>query len=151
MNLTLNEYSPPFDDTMLRKTLQTEVMVMPHDVLAGKHPDIVVLRYFGDIEANDIITNPEELHLHEGHAKYLLADAGSVHPVVPEKMWERVQQSIIGHDNLLHIAIFVKSGVLRVLMGAVIKLTRQRNRISLHETFEQAEAHLLKLIQEAQA
>ena len=124
---------------------------MPHEILAGKHPDIIVLRYYGDIETNDIITDPEELHLNEGHRKYLLADAGDVHPVVPEKMWERVQQSIIGHNNLVHIAIYVKSGILRVLMGAVVKLTRQRSRVSLHSTFEQAENHLLKLIQEAQS
>lgn len=118
---------------------------MPHEIKVGKHPDIIILRYYGDIESDDIITDPEELHLNDGRPKYLLADAGDVHPVVPEGMWERVQHSIIGHKSLLHIAIYVKSGALRVLMGAVIKLSRQGNHVTLHNTFEEAEAHLLKL------
>lgn len=122
---------------------------MPHEILKGKHPDIVILRYFGDIETNDIITDPAELHLNEGRKIYLLADAGDLHPVVPENMWERVQASIIRHENIVHIAIFVKSTVLKVLMGAVLKLTRQHGKLTLHNTFEEAEGHLLKLIQEA--
>jgi hypothetical protein len=122
---------------------------MPHEVSTGKHPDIVVLHYYGDIESDDIITDPEELHLNDGHPKYLLADAGSVHPVVPEGMWERVQHSIISHSNLLHIAIYVKSGALRVLMGAVVKLSRQGKRMSLHNTYEEAETHLLNLLKGA--
>src|SRR5689334_14824430 len=119
---------------------------MPHEVYTGKHPDIVVLRYYGDIETEDIITDPEELHLNEGHSKYLLADAGSVHPVVPEGMWERVQHSIIGHNHLVHIAICVKSNALRVLMGAVVKLTRQGKRVTLHNTYEEAENHLMNML-----
>lgn len=121
---------------------------MPHEVSTGKHQDIVVLRYYGDIESDDIITNPEELHLNDGRPKYLLADAGEVHPVVPEGMWERVQHSIISHNNLVHIAICVKSGTLRVLMGAVVKLSRQGKRMTLHNTYEEAESHLMHLLNE---
>jgi hypothetical protein len=119
---------------------------MPHEVSTGKHPDIIVLRYYGDIESEDIITDPEELHLNDGRPKYLLADATEVHPVVPEGMWERVQHSIIGHNNLAHIAISVKSAPLRVLMGAVVKLSRQGKRMTLHNTYEEAENHLLNLV-----
>lgn len=120
---------------------------MPHQVLKGKYPELVILHYFGNIEADDIITDPEELHLADGKPKYLLADTGDVNPVVPEGMWERVHHSIISHENLAHIAIHVKSNVLRVLMGAILKLTRQRNRVTLHQTYEEAEAHLIKLIE----
>ncbi|MEO8606828.1 MAG: STAS/SEC14 domain-containing protein [Chloroflexota bacterium] len=124
---------------------------MPHQVSTGKHPDIIVLRYYGNIETEDILTDPEELHLNDDHPKYLLADAGEVHPVVPEGMWERVQHSIISHKNLAHIAIFVKSGPLRVLMGAVVKLSRQGKRVTLHNTYEEAETHLLSLVNSAHA
>jgi hypothetical protein len=123
---------------------------MPHEVTVGKDPDIVILRYFGDIETEDIITDPEELHLNDGRMKYLLADASNVNPVVPEGMWERVHASIISNKNIVHIAIAVKSGMLRVLMTAVIKLTRQGSRVSLHSTSEEAENHLLSLIKTTQ-
>ena len=64
-------------------------------------------------------------------------------------MWERVQHSIIGHNNLAHIAIYVKSGPLRVLMGAVVKLSRHGKRVTLHNTYEEAEGHLLNLLNSA--
>lgn len=120
---------------------------MPHEVSIGQHPDIVVLRYFGAIETDDIITDPAEIHLDEGKPKYLLADATEVNPSVPEGMWERVHQSIISHDKLVHIAICVDSSIFRLLLNAVIKVTRQGSRVTLHETYEQAEVHLLKLIE----
>ncbi|HEX2622936.1 MAG TPA: hypothetical protein VHL11_22405 [Phototrophicaceae bacterium] len=122
---------------------------MPHQVLTGKHPDIVVLRYFGDIEKNDILTDPTELGLEDGHLKYLLADASEVYPSVPEGMWEQVHKSIINHKNLAHIAIAVDSPVFRVLLVAVIKVTRQGNRVSLHQNRDQAETHLMGLIKAA--
>lgn len=119
---------------------------MSHEVSVGNHPSIVVVRYFGDIEANDIIIDPGELHLNEGQSKYLLIDTNEANPVVPEGMWERVHKSIIDNENLIHIAIHVKSAALRILMGAVLKLTRQRNRVSLHQSYEEAEAQILKVI-----
>src|SRR5262245_59914192 len=123
---------------------------MPHEITIGKHPDLIILRYHGDIEKEDIITDPEELHLNDGRHKYLLADATTVRPVVPEGMWERVHGGIITHENIVHIAIAVKSSMLRVLMSAVIKVSRQKHRMSLHETTEDAEAHLLQMIKVAQ-
>ncbi len=120
---------------------------MSHEILIGQHPDLVILRYHGNIEADDIITNPDDLHLNDGRLKYLLADTSDSNPVVPEGMWERVHNSIISHQNLVHIAIVAKSGMLKVLLNAVIKLTRQGKRVSLHNSFEEAESHLLGLIQ----
>lgn len=120
---------------------------MPHTVSQGAHPDIVVLHYFGDIETNDIITDPEELHLNDGRPKYLLVSVDEASPAVPPGMWERVHNSIISHPNIRHIAIAVQSGAFRVLLNAVLKLTRQGSHASLHSTFAEAEGHLSKLIQ----
>jgi len=122
---------------------------MPHAISTGKHQDIIILRYYGNIESDDIITNPQELHLNEGSTKYLLVDASEVHPSVPEGMWDRVRESVIYNQNLLHIAIYVKSLPLRILMGAVFNLTRQQKRVSLHESFADAEGHVLGLIKSA--
>ena len=119
---------------------------MPFEILVSPHPSIVKIHYFGDLEANDIISNVRQLNMEEGKPIYLLVDAGDMHPGLPDHFLEAARKSIINHPDVRHMAVYVPQAWLRSILTMILKLLRSRGQLSVHDSMASAEQHMLQLV-----
>jgi len=85
----------------------------------------------------------------KGLPVYLLVDASGMNTSLPEHFLESVRNSAFIHPNMIHAAVFMRSPLLKNVFTMVAKLTRQRNKLSIHDSYDQAMTHLQKLVKEA--
>jgi hypothetical protein len=126
---------------------QVQEGAMAHKVEQGAHPRLIIARMYGVIDSEDIVPNPETFKLNEG-ATYVLIDSTNIQIAVPDNFMQTVRNNILNHPNLRHMAIVTKSSSLRILSNMVSKLLHKQGRVSVHDSFAAAEAHLLSLIQQ---
>lgn len=118
---------------------------MAHTLSEGPHPDILILDVTGELTSGDIMTN-QMLGLDSGRRVYVMVDLSKARPGVPENFLEGIRNGPFVHPNLMHVAVYVKSDLLRALANMIAKLTRQRDKLSLHDSREAALAHLESLV-----
>ncbi len=121
---------------------------MAHEISTGPHPNLVVIRIYGELEAADLNVN-SELGLGSGRPIYLLADLSRMGLGIPENFLDSARKSAFSHPDVKHTAVYLKSGAIAALAKAVSKLTRQQDKVTSLTSYEEAESHLLKLIRQA--
>lgn len=121
---------------------------MAHVITPGTHPNIKVMELQGELTYEDM-TAEEPLGLHEGNPVYVLLDASKISVGLPPDFLHGARKSYFVHPNLAHMALYVNSMLLKNIGIMVAKLTRRKEKLTLHESREAAMKHLEKLVREA--
>ncbi len=121
---------------------------MTHEISAGPHPNLILVRIYDEISHDDLGMNAE-LGLGSGKPVYLLVDASEMAFGVPENFLDAARQSPYSHPDVKHTAIVLKPGPILALARVVPKLTRQQNKVSTYTSAQDALAYLMTLIRQA--
>jgi hypothetical protein len=122
--------------------------LMAHKILSGPQPNIVLMELSGELNWEDM-TCDEELGFNRNKPMYLMLDASRMSVNLPENFLDGAKQSFFTNDNLVHMALYLESDLLRVVANMVAKITRRKEKMSLHTSREGAIAHLQMLAQQA--
>jgi hypothetical protein len=117
---------------------------MPHEISPGPKPNILIFRVTGELNYHDM-TCDEELGLNQGRPLYVLMDGSKMQVGLPENFLEGAKNSFFINPNLVHMALYLESQLLRTIANMVAKVTRRREKLSLHPSFDAAIQHLLDL------
>lgn len=120
---------------------------MAHQILPGPHPEIVVMQVSDQLTHEDM-TADEALGLNKAKL-YVLLDVSRMKVNLPDKFLDGALNSFFMNENLIHMAIYLESSVLRVVAGLVAKAARRQEKMSIHSSYAAAEAHLLEMIKKA--
>ena len=123
---------------------------MAHEIYAGPHSSIMVQRLSGSLTHEDM-TADEGLGLNKGKPVWVLLDASAIELSLPDNFLNGARESYFVNENLQHMALYVKSSWLRTIGAMVAKLTRRQDKLSAHDNYDAAMAHLLKLVKESKA
>jgi hypothetical protein len=116
---------------------------MPYEIYPSPRDSIVVCKLVEELTYPDMMI-VEPLGLDRG-PRYILLDASEISVALPEHFLEGARQSFFTHDNMQHLALYVKSQLLGMTGIMVAKVTRRPDKLSVHKTFDDAMNHLLKL------
>jgi hypothetical protein len=122
--------------------------IMAHEMLPGPHPNISVIRLIGEMAKTDFAIS-DELGLPGGRSTYLLIDTSSFNLGLPDNFLELSRNSYLLDPNFKHAAVYAPTVWIRSLGNMVAKLTRQRHKLSMHDSFESAMAHLQEMVRQA--
>jgi hypothetical protein len=122
---------------------------MAHEIIVGPHPNIVVIRLYNGLSYEDM-TADEVLGLNK-RPMWVLLDASQMEVNLPENFLNGARASYFVNDNMQHMALYVQSTWLRTIGAMVAKLTRRQDKLSVHDSYDAAMAHLLKLVKETKA
>lgn len=123
---------------------------MAHEIFPGSNSQIIVMRLSGALNYDDM-TADEKLGLNEGRPVYVLLDASQVDVALPENFLSGARGSYFTNPNLEHMALYVKSAWLKAIGEMVAKLTRRKDKLTVHSSYEAAMAHLVRLTGESKA
>lgn len=118
---------------------------MAHTVVPNRHPNIAHLQYYGDVMPEDM-TCDAKLGLGTGKPVYVLLEILNVNTHLHDDFVDTARIGFLVHGDLAHTAVITKSALIKsmALIGAT--LSSRRDKISIHNTLAEAEAHLLALI-----
>jgi hypothetical protein len=117
---------------------------MAHEIQPGPQPNIVVMRLYGELTKADLLVD-EELGLNKGQNILVLVDASEMDVGLPAGFMDGNRESFFMNTNLRHVALYSTSWLLNSVAKMLGKLTRQRDKLSVHDTREAALSHLTKL------
>lgn len=118
---------------------------MAYTIVSSTHPHITHVR-FTDLLTQDDLHSDEALGLNAGRLTGVLLDVRTMKLDLPEGFTSGVQTSFFINPNLLHLAVVIESPLLRSVALMAAKMMKQRDKLSLHDTLESAETHLLALL-----
>jgi hypothetical protein len=116
---------------------------MPYEIHPSPRDNIVVCKIIDELTYPDMMI-VEPLGLDRG-PRYILLDASDMSIGLPENFLEGARHSFFVHDNMQHLALYVKSQLLGMTGQMVAKLTRRADKLSVHKTFDEALNHLISL------
>jgi hypothetical protein len=121
---------------------------MAHTISPGPHPNITTIRIYDELQRDDL-TCTDELGLNEGRPLYILVDVSEMDRGLPAGFLDGERQGFFLHPNTAHIALFTNSMMLDTAGRMIAKLTRQKDKLTVHKTREEALAHLTTLVAQA--
>jgi hypothetical protein len=119
---------------------------MGRQIIPTNHPSIRQIAIQGELNYEDM-TCEADLDLDKGVPIWVILDVASMSVTLPEHFLDGARQSFFMNPNLQHMAIYCQSAFLRTLALMVAKLTRRKEKLSVHDSLEKAEAHIRKLLQ----
>jgi hypothetical protein len=119
---------------------------MAHSVSQGPHPLIMVMELTGDLTHEDMVAD-DAIGLNNGRRLYLMLDVSKMNVGLPDGFLDGAKNSFFINPNLIHMAMYVESDLLRTIANMVAKVTRNVGKLSLHNSREAAMNHLLALIE----
>lgn len=117
---------------------------MAHEILPSPHPAILQMRYYGELEIEDMHLD-HELSAAERDKVYIMLDASDMAITLPPNFMEHVRSSVVMQDNLAHIAVQTRSTTLIALVRVIGRLTGRGYKLSTHSSREEALRYLLEL------
>lgn len=120
---------------------------MAHEVRDGIVPGIVIHKILDPYDRDDM-TAVQSLGLDKGK-RWVLLDVTEMSIGLPEGFLEGARNSYFTHENMMHLALYTDSSLLSAVGKMVAKLTRRQEKLSVHSSFEAAEAHLVGLIRKS--
>jgi hypothetical protein len=122
---------------------------MAHQISPGPHPNIALMRIWGDLQHVDM--NPVDgLGLNEGKPVYVLLDVSEMHLGLPDGFLDGARNSYFVHPNMVHMAFYSGSSMLNTIAAMVGKLTSRQHKISIHKSYDSALNHLQEMIKHAE-
>ena len=117
---------------------------MAHEILPGPAENILLMRLHGELTKADLLCD-DELSLNDGKLMYVLIDASDMDIGLPAGFMDGKRESFFLNPNLQHVALYTTSWLLNSAAKMLSKITRQREKLSVHESREAAMTHLLTL------
>jgi hypothetical protein len=121
---------------------------MVHTITAGPEPNIKIMRIVGDV-TYETMAAVDELGLNEGQPIYILLDISKMSTSLPEDFLDGARNSFFIHPNMAHTAMYTQSTALGTIARMIAKLTRRKDKLTLHATYQEALNHLVALSQQA--
>jgi hypothetical protein len=122
---------------------------MAYVVSPGPHPNIALMRIWGDLQHEDMKPN-NELGLNEGRPIYILLDVSEMNVGLPDGFLDGARNSFFIHPNMAHMALFSTSSMLNSIAMMVAKLTGRPGKMSIHNNYDSAFKHLQDMIKHAE-
>jgi hypothetical protein len=119
---------------------------MAHNIVDGPHTDIKIFELYEDLTFADM-TADKELDLDKGYPVYVLLDGSQMQVGLPADFLSGAKQSWFTNPNLAHLAVYLESAMLRTIAQMVAKITKRRDKLTLHDSRAAALAHLEQLRQ----
>ncbi len=120
---------------------------MAHEIEAGPEPNIRLMRLKGELLRSDLLCD-DELGLNTGDPVFVLVDASEMDIGLPAGFMDGKRESFFMNPNLQHVALYSTSWLLNSAAKMLGKLTRQRDKLSVHDTREAALEHLKSMAAE---
>lgn len=121
---------------------------MAHVIETGPEANIRLLHLQGELLKEDLLCD-DELGLNSGEPMYVLVDASEMDIGLPAGFMDGKRESFFMNPNLRHVAVYSTSWLLSSAAKMLGKLTRQREKLSVHDTREAAIEHLVQLAAES--
>jgi hypothetical protein len=121
---------------------------MAYEILPGPHPDIRVMKVMDDL-TYEAMTADEELGLNQGRPMWVLLDVSQMNAGLPEDFLSGARHSYFVNPNLAHLSLYIKSSILRTIATMVAKVTRRKDKLSLHDSYDKAMNHLVMLMEQS--
>lgn len=118
---------------------------MAHTIVPARHPHIAYIRMTGDLTHEDM-TCDAELGLGTGKPVFVICDVLNMNMTLPDTFVDSARAGFLVNPDLQHLAVVTKSKLIRSVGLAAAALAGHREKISMHDTPEEAEAHLLGMI-----
>jgi hypothetical protein len=118
---------------------------MAHEVVPSPHRNLAHLRIFDDLLPSDM-TCDAELGLGSDRPVYILVDIAQLESRMPDDFFEVAQRGFLVHPDTRHMALVIRSALLRSIALMTIRPMGHMHRVSLHDTVAEAETHLIGLI-----
>lgn len=123
---------------------------MAVDVVTGPHPNIRIMRIIGDLHPEDMASSDKMLELDGNHPVYVVMDISQMNIGMPEHFLEAAKHGkAVNHANMHHMAVFTTNELLINISKMVAKVNRQKSKLSIHPTYDDAISHLQTLIAQA--
>jgi len=123
---------------------------LAHTIQPGPLPNIVIVIGYSELTKADISLSSESLGLDQGQ-KYLLIDGTKLQLAVPEDFLNVVRQTPLAHPNCVHVAVVLKSELLKNVAGATAKVLRIKQKMSYFTNYDEALKPITALAQTARA
>jgi hypothetical protein len=123
---------------------------MAHEIEAGPESNIRLMRLQGELLKADLLCD-DELDLNSGTPIFVLVDASEMDIGLPAGFMDGKRESFFMNPNLQHVALYSTSWLLNSAAKMLGKLTRQRDKLSVHDTREAALEHLKNLAAQQQS
>lgn len=104
----------------------------------------MLMRLYGELLKEDLLCD-DELGLNDGQPVLVLVDASEMDIGLPAGFMDGKRESFFMNPNLQHVALYTTSWLLTSVAKMLGKLTRQREKLSVHDTREAALEHLINL------
>lgn len=118
---------------------------MAHTIVPAKHPHIAHICITGDLTSEDM-TCDTELRLGTGKPIFVMCDILNMNLHLPDSFVDSARTGFLVHPDLQHVAVITKSKLIRSVGLAAAALSARRDRVSMHDSEDEAEAHLLGMI-----
>jgi len=118
---------------------------MAHEIQPGPQPNIVLMRLYGELTKEDLLCD-QELGLNDGKPMFVLVDVSEMDIGLPASFMDGKRESFFMNPNLQHVSLYTTSWLLSSAARMLGKLTRQRDKLSVHDTREAALNHLMRLV-----
>ncbi len=120
---------------------------MAHEVVTSSHPNMVRMRIYDALTLADMACDAE-LGLGHGRPVFILSDVTAMATQLPEGFLDGARRSFFVNPEVQHLALVLRSSLLRSVALMVANMTGRRDHISLHDTVDAAEVHLMGLIRQ---
>jgi hypothetical protein len=117
---------------------------MAHEIQPGPQSNILLLRLYGELTKEDLLCD-DELGLNDGKTLFVLVDASDMDIGLPAGFMDGKRESFFLNPNLQHVALYTTSWLLSSAARMLGKITRQREKLSVHDSREAAMTYLLTL------
>ncbi|MEO8608281.1 MAG: hypothetical protein ABI690_10385 [Chloroflexota bacterium] len=121
---------------------------MAHEIEAGPKPNIRLMHLRGELLKEDLLCD-DELGLNAGTPVFVLVDASEMDIGLPAGFMDGKRESFFMNPNLQHVALYSTSWLLNSAAKMLGKLTRQRDKLSVHDSRESALEYLENLAAES--
>lgn len=118
---------------------------MARDILSASHPNIAHMRISGMLTHDDMHCD-KELGLGTGKPVAVLLDVTAMKLDLPEDFLAGASTSFLINPDLMHLALVIKSPLLRSVALMIGRFTQRKDMMSLHDTTADAEMHLLAIL-----
>jgi hypothetical protein len=120
---------------------------MARKIVETNDPRLSQIEIHGELTHEDM-TCDSELGLGRGKPMWVLLDVTHMSVALPEDFLDASRKSWFMNPDLQHMAVYTRSSLLAGVASMIAKLTRRKDKLSVHTSHDAAIAHLHGLMDE---
>lgn len=118
---------------------------MARKIVETNDPRLSQIEIHGELTFEDM-TCDSELGLGKGNPMWVLLDVTQMSVALPEDFLDASRKSWFMNPDLQHMAVYTRSSLLAGVASMIAKLTRRKDKLSVHTSYDAAMAHLRHLM-----